>query len=270
MLGLTGVPMKGLMVAAALAVLASTPALAADMLVKKAPPPARAPVWSWTGFYVGVNFGGGFAKTDWFEDVSGSGGGGPPGFQDASVNASGVLGGGQIGFDYQSGWAVFGIQADADAAGIRGATSCFPEVASIPGVISSQQSCSTKIDALGTVTGRFGAAFDHTLYYVLAGFAWEHERLGNPANVQTIVGPTIANPEFSGTKYGATVGAGIEYALGTNWTAFLQYNYMGFGRRAQVLADTLGVSPPFTEIIREDIHVIKVGINYRFNWGSGR
>ena len=66
-------------------------------------------------------------------------------FQDASVNASGVLGGGQIGFDYQSGWTVFGIQADADAAGIRGATSCFPEVASIPGVISSQQSCSTKI-----------------------------------------------------------------------------------------------------------------------------
>jgi outer membrane immunogenic protein len=94
------------------------------------------------------------------------------------------LGGGQIGFDWQNGWAVFGIQADADAAGIRGATSCFPEVASIPGVISSQQSCSTKIDALGTVTGRLGGAFHHTLYYVLAGFAWEHERLENPANIK--------------------------------------------------------------------------------------
>lgn len=137
-------------------------------------------------------------------------------------------------------------------------------------MISSQQSCSTKIDALGTVTGRFGGAFDHTLYYVLAGFAWEHERLENPANIQTIVGPTVANPEFSGTKYGATVGAGIEYALRTNWTAFLQYNYMEFGRRAQVFTDTLGVSPPFTEIIREDIHVIKIGLNYRFNWGPGR
>ena len=42
---------------------------------------------------------------------------------------------------------------------------------------------------------------------------------------------------------------------------------MGFGRRAQVLTDTLGMSPPFTEIIREDIHVIKIGLNYRFNWG---
>jgi len=137
-------------------------------------------------------------------------------------------------------------------------------------VISSQQSCSTKIDALGTVTGRFGAAFDHMLYYVLAGFAWEHERLGNPANILTIVGPTIANAEFSGTRYGATAGAGIEYVLGTNWTAFLQYNFMGFGRRAQVLTDTLGMSAPFTEIIREAIHVIKVGLNYRFNWGAAR
>jgi opacity protein-like surface antigen len=105
---------------------------------------------------------------------------------------------------------------------------------------------------------------------VLAGFAWEHERPENPANIQTIVGPTVANPEFAGTKYGATVGAGIEYALRTNWTAFLQYNYMGFGRRAQGLTDTLGVSPPFTEIIREDIHVIKIGHNYRFNWGPCR
>ena len=159
---------------AALAALAATPGLAADMLVKKAPPPPRAPAWSWTGFYVGANLGGGWAKTDWFEDVSGSGGGGPPGFQDASVSASSVLGGGQIGFDWQSGWAVFGIQADADAAGIRGSVSCFPQVANTP------QSCSIKIDTLGTVTARFGAAFDKTHYYILGGFAWEHERLNNP------------------------------------------------------------------------------------------
>jgi hypothetical protein len=108
--------------------------------------------------------------------------------------------------------------------------------------------------------GRFGAAFDHTLYYVLAGFAWDHERLANPANVQTVGGPTIADAQFSGTRYGGTVGAGIEYALGTNWTAFLQYNYMGFGRRAQVLSDTLGVVPPFTEIIREDFTWSKLAL----------
>jgi hypothetical protein len=69
---------------------------------------------------------------------------------------------------------LIGLQADADAAGIRGGSSCFPQVPNVP------QSCTTKIDALGTVTARFGAAFDRTLYYVLGGFAWEHERLNNP------------------------------------------------------------------------------------------
>jgi outer membrane immunogenic protein len=257
--------MKRIVFAATLAALAMTPALAADMLVKKAPPPAPVPAWSWTGFYAGLNVGGGWANTDWFEDVSGSGGGGPPGFHDGSVNSSGVIGGGQIGFDYQRGWAVFGIQADADAAGIRGSASCFPQVA------MTVQSCSTKIDSLGTVTGRFGAAFDRTLYYVLGGFAWEHERLNNPATFAGTPG-VLFNPEFSGTRAGATVGAGLERSLSGNWSVFVQYNYMGFGRRALVFHETnpaalaLGALP-FTEIIREDVHVIKAGINYRFNWG---
>lgn len=261
--------MKKIVTAAALAgtlaALAVTPALASDMLVKKAPPPPRAPVWSWTGFYVGANIGGGWANTDWFEDAFGSGGGGPPGFEDGLAHSSGVLGGGQIGFDYQNGWAVFGIQADADAAGIRGSTGCFPEVFGIP------QSCTTKIDALGTVIGRFGVAFDRTLLYVLGGFAWEHERLNNPG---FIPGGVSFNPEFSGTRSGATVGAGIEWALAGNWSAFVQYNYLGFGKRALVLRENdpavaLLVGSSFTEIIHEDVQVIKAGVNYRFNWGPG-
>jgi outer membrane immunogenic protein len=250
--------MKKVIVAAALASLVATPALAADMLVKKAPPPPPAPTWSWTGFYVGANVGGGWAKSDWFEDVSGSGGGGPAGFQDASIRAPGVLGGGQMGYDWQTGWTVFGIQADADAAGLRGSnTSCFPEVT------GATQSCNTKIDAMGTVTGRIGAAFDRTLVYVLGGFAWEHERLANPGNSIPSLQPF--NAVFSGTRAGATVGAGLERALTGNWSAFVQYNYISFGRRASMFTDLDGTVPLFTEIIREDIHVIKVGLNYRFH-----
>lgn len=162
--------MKKVIVVAALAALAATPALAADMLVKKAPPPPPAPAWSWTGFYVGANAGGGWASTNWFEDVSesGSGGAAPPGFEDASVHASGLLGGGQIGYDWQNGWTIFGIQTDADAAGLRGASSCFPQITGLVfgGVTIAPQSCSTKINAMGTATGRLGAAFDRSLYYV--------------------------------------------------------------------------------------------------------
>lgn len=159
---------------------------------------------------------------------------------------------------------MFGIQADADAAGIRGGVSCFPQVSGV------FQSCTTKIDALGTVTARIGVASDRTLLYVLGGFAWEHERLNNPGFIPGLV---AFNPEFSGTRPGATVGAGIEWALAGNWSAFVQYNYVGFGRRALVFRENdpavaLLVGSSFTEIIREDVHVIKVGINYRFNWGG--
>jgi outer membrane immunogenic protein len=69
--------MKKRLFIAAVAALVATPALAADMLLKKAPPQPRPPAWTWTGFYVGANFGGGWAKSDWFEDVSGSGRGRP-------------------------------------------------------------------------------------------------------------------------------------------------------------------------------------------------
>jgi outer membrane immunogenic protein len=243
---------------AALAAVAVTPSLAADISIK-APPVRPVPAWSWTGFYLGGNVGGGWAKSDWFEDAasSGSGGAGAPGFQDASVHASGILGGGQIGFDYQNGWAVFGIQADAAAAGIRGDSRCFPEV------VGMVQTCPTKIDAMGTVTGRIGAAFDRTLFYVLGGFAWEHERLDNLCNICTSL-----DSRFSGTKWGWTVGAGLEYALAGNWSAFVQYNYMGFGTRNQFLRS---INPPGgrseTEVVRDNINVIKTGINYRFNWG---
>jgi outer membrane immunogenic protein len=264
--------MKKIVIAAAfvsvlvsvLAALATTPALAADMLVKKAPPRPPAPAWSWTGFYLGANVGGGWGKSDWFEDPTASGSGlGLPGFQDASINASGILGGGQIGFDYQNGWAVFGIQADADATGIRGnASSCFPEVAVVTNIT---QSCSTKIDAMGTVTGRIGAAVNRTLFYVAGGYAWEHEHLGNPCVNCAAVGVGSFNAQFSGARSGWTVAVGPEYALAENWSTFLQYNYFVFDSNA-VLADPNMIVGNETEKVRDKINVIKAGINYRFNW----
>jgi outer membrane immunogenic protein len=145
---------KVLLIAAALAMMAM-PARAADFLVK-APPRTPIPAWSWTGFYVGGNFGGAWATSDWFEDFTGD----PVGFQDASISSASFIGGGQIGYDYRGGWAVFGIQADADLASLVGTVSgtgqnCFAEVGDF-------QSCTTHIKSIGTVTGRIGAAFDRT------------------------------------------------------------------------------------------------------------
>jgi outer membrane immunogenic protein len=245
---------KLLLISAALAMMAG-PATAADMLVKKAPPPRPVPVWSWTGFYIGGNFGGGWAQSDWFEDGTATGAGGPAGLQDASVRASGPLGGGQIGFDYQSGWAVFGVQADADVADLHGTQqNCFVTFSPPP------SNCTTDIKSLATVTGRIGAAFDRTLLYVNGGYAWQHSGLENPA-------PMVGLTAIAGdTRSGWTLGAGLEYAVAGNWSAFVQYNYMGFGTRDLLF---VGVPPAlsgnFTEDVRVNINVVKVGINYRFH-----
>jgi len=87
------------------------------------------------------------------------------------------------------------------------------------------QNCAATIKSVGTVTGRVGAAFDRTLLYVLGGYAWEHAGLENP---ETAFG---VNSFASETGSGWTLGVGPEYALTRNWSAFLQYNYMGFGTR---------------------------------------
>jgi outer membrane immunogenic protein len=240
------------------------PALAADMLVK-APRPLAVPVWSWTGFYLGGHLGGGWAKSDWFEDFTQSASGAPVGFQDASISPAGFLGGGQVGFDYQTGWVVLGIQADADLASLKGTQgNCFPTL----GAIGFPNNCSALIESMGTVTGRVGVVFDRTLFYLLGGFAWEHERLDDTCIGCNVGGKTILDRSVT-TRGGWTAGAGLEYAFAGNWSAFLQYNYMRFGTRdlqfTTALADG---TPPFTADVRDHIHVVKAGINYRFNWGS--
>jgi outer membrane immunogenic protein len=172
-----------------------------------------------------------------------------------------LFGGGQIGYDYQTGWAVFGVQADADLASLNGTISgtgqnCFPQV----GVF---QSCTANIKSMGTVTGRVGAAFDRTLLYVLGGLAWEHERLENGALFPS--GTSLLFRSAT-TRDGWTLGAGLEYALAGNWSAFVQYNYMFFGTRDLQFATALSDgTPPETENVRDHINVIKAGINYRFH-----
>jgi outer membrane immunogenic protein len=256
--GWRGAMKKIVMIAAALAVVAM-PAGAADLLVK-ARAPAPIPVWSWTGFYIGGNVGGAWAKSDWLEDPSLSGAGGPfPGFVDASINPASFVGGGQVGFDYQTGRTVFGVQADADLTdNLKSTAGCFPQFA------GDSFTCMTNIKSIGTVTGRVGAAFDRTLLYVLGGIAWEREQLDNACPACNAGAPILFRAET--TRNGWTVGAGVEYALAGNWSAFLQYNYMGFGTRdlqfTTLLSDGLS---PFTEDIRDHINVVKAGINYRFH-----
>src|SRR5882757_1083539 len=210
--------MKATLAAAVVLIAATTAGSAADLAVK-APYMAPGPVWSWTGFYIGGHVGAGWGTTEATITslaVTGAGGGVvPANFPIAQNSRSGFLGGGQIGYNYQAGWTVFGVQADIAGMDVKGTTPCIVVL-----------SCTTKSDWLATVTGRVGAVVaDKTLVYVKGGAAWmntTHTLTIPAAGLGGIVGIGGAGISSSTeeTAFGWVLGFGAEYAISTNWSAF--------------------------------------------------
>jgi len=256
------------------AVMMASAAQAADLPRKapvyKAPPVVAA--FSWTGFYIGGHVGYGWGKTklnNFFDPLN-------PGTtypgSDASYDTDGFLAGGQIGYNWQTGNLVLGLEADASWTDIKGSGSNDPLTVGGPIPLGScldfEGSCTTKIEALGTITGRLGFAADRALFYAKGGAAWVHEkhtfRASNPAD------PTDPFTNFGATtkktRWGWTVGAGIEYAFSNNWSGKIEYNYLDFGDEKIGFSgfafpnNNFGVGASFDE----HIHVVKGGINYRF------
>ncbi|QOG23301.1 outer membrane protein [Bradyrhizobium sp. SEMIA] len=236
---------------AALAV-ASAPALAADMAAKA--PIYKAPVpvpFVWTGCYVGSNVGGGWAHTGYRVDDPTQGA-----FNGSSLgsnNGSGVVGGGQVGCDYQTGNWVFGAQAMFDAADIKG--SHLDPINAFPLVWTS------KISWLATATGRVGyTVAPQALLYLKGGAAWvrTHDDRTGPA-----LGIILSYTTPDRSDFGWTVGAGFEYLLTRNWSVFAEYNYIDVGaHRASYTRNTDGASF-FVDASRQ-VHMATVGVNFRF------
>lgn len=270
--------MNKLFATVALAALFAAPAMAADMPVKApryaVPPPV---VTSWSGVYVGGHFGGGWGTKDWNQtrvDVSVSGDLGNffgPGtiFTNlpTAVTVDGFHGGIQGGYRFQSGIWVFGVEGSIAGADIKGEAICFDLV------------CSSKIDWLATLTGQVGLALERALLYVKGGAAWVHDKHtlafatclqgGDP-------GGTCTASSLSTTRTGWLFGVGIAYAFDPRWSAFVEYNYMDFGKTNAVLTVTevtAGGGGSFVETrtydIHQNLHVVKAGVNFRFDLGGG-
>src|SRR5207248_3313507 len=105
-------------------------------------------------------------------------------------------------------------------------------------------------------TGRVGYAWDRALFYVKGGAAWAHDKF---ADVTAVTGFTVDNADR--TRWGWTVGAGAEYAFAPNWTAKLEYNFMDFGKQRETF---VGPLVAFPTDIDQYVHVVKVGVNYKF------
>jgi len=206
------------------------------------PPPLLLPVYSWTGCYIGGNVGGVWVRKEFTASTLI---GAPVGTALGSHDANSFLGGIQGGCNYQvAGW-VLGAQADFDWANAMGS---HPD----PFFIGLDDRSRTR--SLGSVTGRVGYAWDRLLGYVKAGGAWERD--------EYIIQGSSRLATAAETRSGWTVGAGLEYGITFNLSGFVEYDYYGFGTVGVPFA--FGTLPLGNIDIRENKHVVKAGLNWRF------
>ncbi len=217
-------------------------ASAADLLTK-APISPAAPA-SWTGCYIGANVGGGWHPVSAFD----------PTFlvNAGSANGSGVVGGGQVGCDYQFQSFVVGIAGMFDGSSIKGSGTDL-EVAGL--------TSTSAIPWLAALTGRAGyLVLPSALIYAKGGGAWARD---NITSTITAIGAVAGAANY--TASGWTVGGGIEYQFAPHWSVFVEYDYLGFGTATRTITFTPiagGGSAPFN--ITENLQMGVVGINFRY------
>jgi len=227
-------------------------AMAADMPVKAAPIVAVG--YDWSGVYVGVHAGYGGGMKDWND-------------RNTDFVARGGLAGGQVGINKQIASFVFGLELDGSWADIGG--SQFVSIGGPALGITSTQTARSKIDGLLTIAGRAGLAADRWFVFAKGGITVAHEKHSISAAAAGFGGAGSATASGDEIRYAPMVGFGAEYALGGNWSVKGEYNYIHLDTTTSTLRGTAtagAVTGPFRTDpqIEEAIHVVKVGVNYRF------
>jgi len=202
-----------------IAVVALTNGVAAADLAVKAPPVMVTP-FTWTGFYAGAQGGYGWSTSH-------------------GLDAKGGFGGGQIGYNYQTGTFVLGIEGDIAGSGISQTVN--GAVLAIPFTTAFTN------DTLASARGRAGIAHNNWLFYGTAGGGWGHDKIS-----VTVGGLTASSNAW---QSGWSAGGGLEWAFAPNWSTKLEYLHYGLGS-----ANSFGTLPPG----KTDINTFKLGINYLF------
>jgi outer membrane immunogenic protein len=248
--------MKRLLIGcAALMAVASTSAFAADVSpVFKAPPPGAVP-YSWTGLYGGLNAGYSWGRAPFSKTESGI-----P-ITSGTLSPDSFIGGGQFGYNFQSGSIVFGVEGDiAWRNGSDAATFVAPN--GFTTNFRDQQ------DWVGTLRPRVGIANDNWLFYGTAGLAY-----GSVKHSLTEAQPAVAGAarsvSDSSTQVGWTAGGGIEYAPSNRWSLGLEYLYQDLGKStlSQPAQTISGVNfAPAATTFEDRSHVVRAKLNVKFGW----
>ena len=229
---------KNLLLAAVslVAISATAPALAADLAAR---PYTKAPamvatIYDWSGFYIGINGGGASSHATW--DLTNIG-------REGSHDATGGTVGGQIGYRWQSGQWVFGVEGQGNWADFSGDNTS---------ALLAQRNRS-KIDSFGLITGQIGYAWNNVLVYAKGGAAV----VGAKYDVfSTATGGLLAST--SNTNWGGTIGAGLEYGFAPNWSVGVEYNHIFLSDKDITFA---GLK---TDHIKQDVDMGLVRLNYKF------
>jgi outer membrane immunogenic protein len=282
--------MKKLMpMAAAFVAIGAAPALAADLPARtftKAPAPIVDPTYNWSGFYAGANVGGDWIGSDHAVLTL------PPGPPQAflpfladgtiatnyGTTGAGVIGGVQAGYNWQMQSLVLGLEADFSASSLNRAqtqNTIFP-AAGVPVILVPFSTVySTRVDYLGTVRGRLGGLVTPTLLaYATGGFAYGSvSHSFSQSSGFGLGGPTLFNESFGTVKNvdaGWTVGAGLEWALGNNFTVRGEYLYVNLRGDSFTTtsnnANCGGVNVCSFTLSPGNLglNIVRAGINYKF------
>ncbi|RAI43964.1 outer membrane protein [Rhodoplanes roseus] len=246
--------MKAVLLASVAFVALAGSASAADMALKAPPMPAPVPAFSWTGCYIGAHAGAASMSGSYTDPTSyyyyyGYGG--------SDNRGVGAIAGGQLGCNYQVGMLVLGVEGEGYWSGVKQTHE----------ISYGFDSYSTEIkNKYGfDVAARFGIAFDRALVYGKAGWTWGRFDVSS--------GNTLSTPyTVSGdaTLDGLLLGVGLEYALTNNWTFKGEYNYLNYGTGT---VDLTICSPGvcfggYRTSASADMHVVKLGVNYKFGWDA--
>ena len=277
--------MKRTLLIAALFASATAPALAADLPYKAPPPaPVMIPVVNWTGFYIGINGGYSWGKAgrelSFFNPLTGIQIIPPVGSGATSdSNLNGVVFGGQLGYNWQSGNWVFGFETDAQWTGQRGTASRLCGLlataagACLPGVaLGTSAAVEQHLDWFGTFRGRAGVLVTpSTLLYVTGGAAYGSLNTDITVTSITPLGlPVSVTRSGESSKFGWTIGGGIESKLsmfGSNWSGKLEYLYMDLGTVESTSGIGTGVLIGTNLSTRVTDSIFRAGINYQFSAG---
>ena len=189
------------------------------------------PAFTWNGLYIGVNGGYGWATSNWSSAVT-----------SGAPKVKGWLVGGTVGYNMQTGPWVWGLEVDADISTIKGSTTGGSGVCTAPG-------CETRNRWFGTGRFRVGYAWDRLLPYITGGAAFGDVKMS----------PNTGFSETK-TKFGWTVGAGVEYAFGGPWSAKVEYLYTDLGKSSCSAASCGGTDTD----VSFRANIARVGVNYRF------